>query len=139
MFGPLATAPLSDAPFSTFCSAKIAINRPKIVRAKSPMALQVSKGSTMRLPPIGTGGCLSLGGGTIVSRRREKRPTAEGQMYLGGDTGETHYKIVAPSITEIFREKPRTEQEYAPLNDGAQGRSADREGAVAGSVSVSRG
>ena len=55
-------------------------------------------------------------------------------MYLGGDTGETHYKI-----TEIFREKTRTEQEYAPLNDGAQGRSADREGAVAGSASVSLG
>ena len=42
-------------------------------------------------------------------------------------------------MTEIFREKTRTEQEYAPLNDGAQGRSADREGAVAGSASVSRG
>jgi len=50
-----------------------------------------------------------------------------------------HSREWSPSITEIFREKTRMEQEYAPLNDGAQGRSADREGAVAGSASVSRG
>ena len=86
MFGPLATAPLSDAPFSTFCSAKIAINRPKIVRAKSPMALQVSKGSTMRLPPSVQGVVcpsaerrLFLGGGTTVPRRRDSCITAERQ------------------------------------------------------------